>query len=230
MDSSGIIAALAKMSRRRPEAIEGHLSLTSLGISSSFGLSALRSMIEAGSGTKLPVFTAQIKVDDLIGLATGGAVARTAPATLRPAASRPPIVKRAVGAVTRQPIQMPPVAGNFGLGMDMQDISVMPEVDDFRVDVFYSSHFSPAEIATASLRPSPRAHLCGLFCAKEALKKSHPDLLNLRMDEIAVVHDTTGRPLIVLADQVALPQDFRFLVSITHTAQMAAATCVTMWG
>lgn len=226
MDRSSVIAALAKMSRRRPETIEGHLSLVSLGIGSSFGLSALRSVLESASGAKLPVFTPQIKVDELVNLTNGGGVA-SAPAP----ASRPaplPAQRRPINAPAPRQAPAAASAGQFGLGMDMQDISVLPQADDFRTDPFYASHFSPAEIATAALRPSPRAHLAGLFCAKEALKKSHPYLLNLRMDEIVVTHDSAGRPTIAVT--APTEQAFQFLVSITHTAQIAAATCVTTWG
>ena len=110
--------------------------------------------------------------------------------------------------------------------MDIQDIASLPVTTDYRAHEFYISHFAPEEIATALLRPDPRAHLCGVFCAKEAAKKSHPDLLNLRMTDFFVSHDPTGRPALHLVDNHRL----KFLLSITHTAEFAAATCLTLGG
>ena len=85
------------------------------------------------------------------------------------------------------------------MGLDIQDVASMPVTDDYRADAFYSSAFSAAEIATALLRADPRVHLCGIFCAKEAAKKSNPSLLNEPMSAFAVAHDAQGKPLLSLA-------------------------------
>jgi len=115
-----------------------------------------------------------------------------------------------------------------GLGMDMQEIATFPAADDFREHPFYAGAFTPQELATAVLRPNPRAHLCGLFCAKEAAKKSHPALLDVRMSDLCVLPDEAGRPVLRVADGAAAVVGLRFLVSITHTDTVAAATCVTL--
>jgi holo-[acyl-carrier protein] synthase len=112
--------------------------------------------------------------------------------------------------------------------MDMQEIASFPLADDLREHPFYAGNFTPQELATAVLRPNPRAHLCGLFCAKEAAKKSHPALLDVRMADLAVLPDATGRPVLRVADGVAGAAGLRFLVSITHTDAVAAATCVAL--
>lgn len=212
------------MTRKRPEDIQPHLSLGSLGISSSFGLSALRSLIEADIGRRLPPLRVSMQVGELDVLATND----NAPVTIESPRS-PVIPSGGMGLRTtpRTPTYDAPT--KFGLGMDMQEISTLPVTDDFRTHSFYSSHFSPEEIATALLRQDPRSHLCGVFCAKEAAKKSHPKLLNLRMDDLCVTHTKVGQPLLRLSDGVALQNDFRFNLSITHTAHVAAATCLTTW-
>ena len=220
---SRITDAVCKISRKKPEQIQPHLSLASLGVSSSFGLSALRSLLEAQSSIKLPPLNANMKVDDLIRLAADG---------LNPARGRPVSAGVPEDAA---PGVAPPAKGidaalppGLGLGMDIQDIASLPVAADYRTHEFYVSHFTPEEIATSLLRPDPRAHLCGLFCAKEAAKKSQAGLLNLRMTDFFITHDSAGRPDLQLVDGHHLKNRFRFLLSITHTAQFAAATCLAI--
>jgi holo-[acyl-carrier protein] synthase len=230
-----VLAALARMTRKKPADIAGHLSLGSLGLSSSFGLSALRSQLEAQTQRHLPAIHLGLKVDELVQLLLSDEGAAPTPAATAPSA-RPQIP-----AATR--VQAGGLAGGragglaralagIGLGMDLQDIAAMPEADDFRSHAFYTGHFTSTEIATAALKPHPRVHLCGIFCAKEAAKKSHPRLLALRMLDFNGSHDAAGRPLLQL---LRLPAgagsaaDYEFLLSITHTAQYAAATCITHW-
>jgi holo-[acyl-carrier protein] synthase len=113
--------------------------------------------------------------------------------------------------------------------MDMQEIEYLPLAHDYHAHEFYAAHFAPPEISTSILRPNPRAHLCGIFCAKEAAKKSHPMLLNVRMSDFIINHNAAGRPLLNLAASVITEINFQFLLSITHTQQFAAATCLTFW-
>ena len=110
----------------------------------------------------------------------------------------------------------------------MQEIASLPNADDYREHAFYSGNFTPQELATAVLRPNPRAHLCGLFCAKEAAKKSHRALLDVRMSDLSILPDDMGRPVLHVADAVAAAAGMRFLVSITHTETFAAATCIAI--
>ena len=205
------------MSRGKPEEIKDHVSLGSLGLRSSFSLSALRSALEAEAGGKLPVFGLNTKVGELLQLGSE----RDATSASRPSVVHAP----AEGLALRVNI------GALGLGIDLQEVATMPFAEDYRTDTFYCAHFQPAEIATAILRADARTHFCGVFCAKEALKKSHPDLLNLRMDEIAVTHEAGGRPSIAVLPPARISaHTFCFTISITHTAQVAAAVCITTWG
>lgn len=231
MDANLILTVLSRVSRKRPADIQGHISLATLGLTSSFGLGALRSILEAESRQKLPPLNISMKVNDLVSLLAGGAApsVETLAQTASPKTSpiKPP-ARPAPAASAPSPARALP--GNTGLGMDMQEIEDMPVAADFLTHEFYSSHFTPAEIATAVLRPNPRAHLCGIFCAKEAAKKSHSSLLNLRMTDFSVSHDKEGRPLLRLAESVTPEWPFQFILSITHTRQFAAATCLTFWG
>jgi holo-[acyl-carrier protein] synthase len=216
MERAQIINAVAKLIRRRADEIDPTQSLASIGVTASFGLSALRSQIEAHTGQKLPVFDTNMTIERLINLSAG---AQLEPSTPEP--DKGPVAQKFNFSDIF-------VAGNgiIGVGLDMQEIAPFPQAVDFRTDAFYRAHFSPREIATALLRPDARAHFCGLFCAKEAVKKSHPLLLNLRMEEISISHEPDGRPSLSLADP-RLDSQFRFMISITHTDHYGMAICLT---
>ena len=226
MDSHDVISALCRVSRKKPGDIQGHVSLATLGVNSSFGLSALRSLLESGGRTKLPPLNAGMKVNDLLGLFSGGTAGSDQAVTQTPAVKTSSVIQSDVPV----PNATKASPANMGMGMDMQEIDELPEATDFLTHEFYSSHFAPSEIATAVLRPNPREHLCGIFCAKEAAKKSHPALLNLRMSDLFVSHDKEGRPLLRLAEGTLPEIRFQFILSITHTHRFAAATCLTFWG
>ncbi|MBI5925014.1 MAG: 4'-phosphopantetheinyl transferase superfamily protein [Aquabacterium sp.] len=220
---------LAKMVRQSPDAIADTSSLGSLGLTSSFGLSALRSAIEKESQRRLPPIGLHLRVSELLQMIEAAHNSSAAdPSTdlpkVRDTAIREPDSPRSFASRSS-------ITGDFGVGLDMQEIEDLPETDDYRGHSFYFGHFSSTEIATALLRPDPRAHLCGIFCVKEAVKKSHAKLLDLRMDEILVCHDDAGKPFVEL--RVSKPDiaalNFRFHISITHTRRVAAATCLASW-
>jgi phosphopantetheinyl transferase (holo-ACP synthase) len=50
------------------------------------------------------------------------------------------------------------------------------------------------------------------------------------MTDFFVTHDSSGRPILDIAREHPLAGKFKFLVSITHTAEIAAATCITVAG
>jgi holo-[acyl-carrier protein] synthase len=209
MGREQIINAIARLVRRKADEIDPNLSLASIGVTASFGLSALRSQIEAQTGQKLPVFDMNMTIERLIDMS----------ANVQPVPSLP---------APKFNFSDMFVAGSgiIGVGLDMQEIAPFPHAADFRTDPFYRAHFSPREIATALLRPDARAHFCGLFCAKEAVKKSHPLLLKLRMEEISIAHEPDGRPALSLADP-RLDSQFRFMISITHADHYGMAICLT---
>lgn len=226
MNSDIIIRAISKLARKKSEDIHGHLSLATLGLTKSFGLSALRSIIELESKSKLPPLNTNMTVNVLIDMMSSESVSDV----MSPQQSNKDEVSIIKGATITDIPQSLPLTKNIGLGMDMQENSILPIADDYRTHEFYLTHFSSTEIATAILRPNPRAHLCGIFCAKEAAKKSHPILLNLRMSDFLVRHDSEGRPFISLIDSNQLGDKFQFILSLTHTSQFSAATCITIWG
>jgi holo-[acyl-carrier protein] synthase len=240
MDRNTVVAAICRMTRRPPGDVQGHLSLGTVGLSSSFGLTALRTVLESQGSGQLPSLSFTMTVDTLVDLVTGAAPVGNALAastgalqaavgtaeTSSPHAAASSPAPRPV--VRSSPRTGPFASAEIGLGMDMQEIASLPNADDYREHIFYAGNFTPQELATAVLRPNPRAHLCGLFCAKEAAKKSHRALLDVRMADLSILPDDMGRPVLHVADAVAAAAGLRFLVSITHTETVAAATCIAL--
>lgn len=215
MSNDFLTALLARMTRR--SSISEEATLASLGLSRSFGLGALRAQLEAQLGRRLPVLQPNLSVAALRALlATEGATVEALP-TEAPAATAP---TPAAASASALPL-------GLGLGMDVQSLDSLPETDDLRAHPIYAGLFTAAEIAGALLKPEPRRHLCGLFCAKEAAKKAHPLLLNLHPLELEIRHDPAGRPLLQLGEGApAAARALRSLVAITHGKDFSAATCV----
>lgn len=213
-----LLALLARMTRRAH--IAEDTSLSALGLSRSFGLSALRAQLEATQGRRLGALTPQMTVAQLRALLAQGNPPPPAGAGVEPPA--------AASAVKDEQPAAPQAALPLGLGMDIQDWASLPTAPhDLRADPTYAGLFTPAELAGSVLKPDPRRHLCGLFCAKEAAKKAHAMLLNLHPLDLEVRHDDAGRPLLHLgAGAPAAARKLRFLLAITHGSGFSAATCV----
>ena len=111
--------------------------------------------------------------------------------------------------------------GGARIGIDIERIDSMPETTDYRAHDFYRDTFAPAEIAYCLLRPEPRQHFCGLFCAKEAFLKASNGAL--RPGDIEIGHEPSGRPYYKRAGQGPVP---RFDLSISHSGGYAVAAAV----
>lgn len=209
-----LLTVLSKVSRTPVEKIELSSSLRTLGLSQSMGLQILRSALERQFSRSIPPLSWQLTVKDLEALVKGEG------ATLSPALEAEP--------ASPEPPTFPPMnAGPFGVGIDMEEISNLPD-GNLREEAFYQRHFTEREISTALLRPDPKAHLCGIFCAKEALRKAHPDLLDLDFAEIEVQHDR-GRPVMSI-HRPTLSHRFVVQISITHTKSYASAAAFVLEG
>ncbi|HTC00741.1 MAG TPA: hypothetical protein VK705_08665, partial [Ferruginibacter sp.] len=53
-----------------------------------------------------------------------------------------------------------------GIGLDVEEINAMPQVNDFREDEFYKMNFTSEEIAYCILQPNSLSSFAGLFAAK----------------------------------------------------------------
>ncbi len=103
------------------------------------------------------------------------------------------------------------------IGIDIEQISLMPPSSDYREDHFYTSNFSPSEIAYCILQPDTAASFAGLFAAKEAIVKADNSYLKRDFNSIKIDHLPNGKP--------TFPS---FSISISHTAQIAVAVAVRL--
>ena len=103
------------------------------------------------------------------------------------------------------------------IGIDVEEISSMPLVNDFREDEFYKMNFAAAEIAYCILQPNPQASFAGLFAAKEAIVKAGNQYKNKPFHTILIDHLPGGKPV--------HPQ---FEISISHTGTLAIAVAVNL--
>ncbi|MES2849352.1 MAG: 4'-phosphopantetheinyl transferase superfamily protein [Bacteroidota bacterium] len=101
------------------------------------------------------------------------------------------------------------------VGIDTENISSMPVINDFRENAFYKMNFAPAEIAYCILQPNPYASFTGLFAAKEAIIKADNNYKNKPFHTIIIDHLPTGKPI-----------HAGFQISISHTNDTAIAVAV----
>lgn len=106
----------------------------------------------------------------------------------------------------------------FSIGIDMEQISLLPVVTDYREDKFYSMNFAPSEIAYCVLQASPVASFAGLFAAKEAIVKADNSYVNNPFSSIIIDHSAKGEPI-----------HLSFQLSISHTSDIAVAIAITKY-
>jgi phosphopantetheinyl transferase (holo-ACP synthase) len=116
--------------------------------------------------------------------------------------------------------------GGLQVGLDVQDISDLPLADDYWDHEFYKEKFDKSEIAYAVVKPEPRTHLAGFWCAKEALRKCDPAFAGTAFGATAVAHDADGRPYLLSVTptgRVRLPH----ALSVSHSGQIASAVVIS---
>ena len=107
---------------------------------------------------------------------------------------------------------------NVGIDMEAVERFKLPKSHAFLRGVFTDS-----ELDYAFSRPSPEIHLCGFFCAKEAVRKIKKGKLVL-MRHIEIFHKGEGRPIARLKQG----RKFRlFKISISHAGGYAVSCA---WG
>lgn len=104
---------------------------------------------------------------------------------------------------------------DISIGIDIEKTSSMPVVDDFRNHSFYEKNFSQEEISYCIMQPEPYASLAGKFAAKEAIIKSDNNFSKMPLKNIEILNDQVGKPYF---------QDY--LISISHTDEIACAIAI----
>lgn len=81
------------------------------------------------------------------------------------------------------------------VGVDIEDISLFEEVDDYTTHQFYKDNFSPEEIEFCIAKPSPAQTFAGLFSIKEAIVKADNSFKKIKFNKIKIEHTANNRPL-----------------------------------
>lgn len=117
----------------------------------------------------------------------------------------------------------------IGLGLDVCAIDRIRRIlDGPRSERFLERVYTPAERATCSRRSDPATGYAARFAAKEALLKALGAPEGMRWQDMEVVRDE-GAPrfkLTGVADQMVRRRGARVLLSMSHDANVAAATVV----
>lgn len=79
------------------------------------------------------------------------------------------------------------ISGRLVCGIDIQEIEIFPEVDDYWSDSFYTDNFTNDEIAYCVTAASPRHSFAARWCVKEALHKCGSMYYNILFKDIQVV-------------------------------------------
>lgn len=95
------------------------------------------------------------------------------------------------------------------VGVDIQEITELPDTNDFWEDDFYKSKFTSSEIAYCVTRNNPKQSFSGLYSCKEALIKSNNNLI---WENINISHDENGKPIFE-----------SYNISIAHSGQYSIA-------
>jgi phosphopantetheine--protein transferase-like protein len=93
------------------------------------------------------------------------------------------------------------------VGIDIQEISELPDPLDYWEDEFYISKFSKEEIAYCVIKDNPKQSFAGLYSCKEALIKCDYSLF---WDDINITHSKSGKP-----------QFKNYYISISHSGLYA---------
>lgn len=129
---------------------------------------------------------------------------------------------------TREPFKVNGFGHVVGIGHDIEELSNLPDTNDYASHPFYVRYFTPAEIAACTSKRNPLEHFAVRFCAKEALRKSHQVFLEIDPSDIEVTNDNMGKPSLVIANARTrrILDRFKILTSFSHTDSLASAFVV----
>lgn len=77
-------------------------------------------------------------------------------------------------------------------GIDIQEIDIFPEAEDYWEESFYTDNFSQNEIAYCVASDSPRHSFAARWCVKEALYKCSAKYCSVPLSNIQIVNQRSG--------------------------------------
>jgi len=116
-------------------------------------------------------------------------------------------------------IAAPGLHGSKGLGLEIKNIAVLPDAEDYSLHEFYRANFTPSEIAHCIRQPEVKAAFQGLLAAKRAIIKSGAASDSDGPRSVEIGFEDDGRPTYPGC-----------LLSIADTGTIAAAVCLRLGG
>jgi holo-[acyl-carrier protein] synthase len=117
-----------------------------------------------------------------------------------------------------------------GIGTDIAEVERMQEAVDKWGRKFLERIFTEREIAYCYSKRNPFPHLSARFAAKEAAVKALSCVVRDRhvyLGEVEVLNETSGRPRIVLGEEIkSLAGNLVLHLTISHERNYALATVI----
>ncbi len=113
----------------------------------------------------------------------------------------------------------------YRIGIDCVEIARM--ADKAARDAFVSRVFGSDELSEISARGSKPVNFAVCFAAKEAFSKAvGTGLSGFRLNEVQLLHESSGRPFFKLSGAAEKYAENEFDVSVTHTSELVIVTVV----
>jgi holo-[acyl-carrier protein] synthase len=112
----------------------------------------------------------------------------------------------------------------FATGVDIERVAEFTLSSDPHRDEFITSTFTDAEISYCLIQDNPAQHLAARFCAKEALIKCSPELIDVPFNRIELARSPKGAPYFYLLEEDVVLENVS--VSLAHTSETAVAFVV----
>ncbi len=207
-----LISLVSKISNQPASKLSEKTVLRDLGLSSSLGLAILQRRIKELYGQDMSALHWDMNLSDVYQLAHGKAAPKAEVKAMPVAQATKGVAKPLAHATSM----------DWDIGIDLEEIKNMPDISKVRSDLFYQESFTDLELTSALLKPNPLASLCGIFCAKEALRKCHDDFISVPFKQMEVDHQANGKPVLRILGLDHLSHR-PIKVSITHTDAYASA-------
>lgn len=116
----------------------------------------------------------------------------------------------------------------IGVGVDIEKTARF--IDKKINSPFLNRLYTHNELSYCFNKSHPSESLAGRFAAKESIKKALSSLVETRIDhkDIEIINDKSGIPIVFMRNKMV--NKFEFLLSISHTKDMAIAFVIAIPG
>lgn len=113
---------------------------------------------------------------------------------------------------------------NIAIGTDIEEISRFKEKTEEDNSLFLKRIFTQKELEYCFKNKNFAQHLCGRFCAKEAVVKALTEfeITNITISDIEIINDKFGKPIV----NISKYPDIKIKLSISHCKTHATAVAI----